>query len=166
MFRTIGNDKETILELTSLAAGDKEELYSALSKVAGNEGKISDLMEKLYSQNMDKYREIVYKDGTKLQGTAEYEIAVATEVMKDALKKEKYLEDDDKFVVPGSLESIVNNLKTDKHFTFISYFLIISPFPILNFRHIFAVFFNIIIMFNYFIVAIFNGICSCISKKF
>ena len=114
LFRTIGNDKETILELTSLAAGDKEELYSALSKVAGNEGKISDLMEKLYSQNMDKYREIVYKDGTKLQGTAEYEIAVATEVMKDALKKEKYLEDDDKFVVPGSLESIVNNLKTDK----------------------------------------------------
>ena len=114
LFRTIGNDKETILELTSLAAGDKEELYSTLSKVAGNEDKISDLMEKLYSQNMDKYREIVYKDGTKLQGTAEYEIAVATEVMKDALKKQKYLEDDDKFVAPGSLESIVNNLKTDK----------------------------------------------------
>ena len=115
LFSTLGNSNETVLQLSSLAVGNKEELYSVLSKVAGNEGKISDLMEKLYSENMYKYREAVAKDGKELQGTAGYEVAVATEVMKDALKKENYLEDNDNdYVKYGTLESLTKNFRTDK----------------------------------------------------
>lgn len=115
LFSTLGNSNETVLQLSSLAVGNKEELYSVLSKVAGNEGKISDLMEKLYSENMYKYREAVTKDGKELQGTAGYEVAVATEVMKDALKKENYLEDNDNdYVKYGTLESLTKNFRTDK----------------------------------------------------